>query len=175
MSTTPDLEQQVLPLLAQIENDPSALTEEFPKVIGRVLHDLPAQSTLRHLRSELAATAARLRGEPGTATHDEGSATAEVVSGFAAVLAGYVEQADAAADAAASSGSSVRTRILRILLDGPARPSEIADDLERSRPQISEALRRLADKGLVASDGSVVDGRSREFSLTDAGRASIST
>ena len=70
MTTTLDLEQQVLPMLALIEQDPSRRTTEFPMVIGRVLQGVPDQSTLRHLRSELAATASRLRGEHGV--HDGG-------------------------------------------------------------------------------------------------------
>ena len=176
MTTTLDLEQQVLPMLAQIEQDPSRRTAEFPMVIGRVLQGTPDQSTLRHLRSELAATASRLRGEHGV--HDgEGKAavTAEVVSGLANVIAGWVQQADAAARDTAPSASSVRTLILMALLDGPARPSDLADELERSRPQISEALRRLTQRELVTSAESAVDGRSRQFELTDRGRAAATS
>ena len=101
--------------------------------------------------------------------------TAEVVSGLASLIAGWVEQADAATSDAAASGSSVRTPILMALLDGPARPSDLADELERSRPQISEALRRLTERDLVTSAESAGDGRSRQFQLTDKGRVAATS
>ena len=172
MSMTLDLDRQVLPMLAQIENDPSRHVAEFPMVIGRILQGTPDRSTLRHLRGELAATASRLGGEHGV--HEGGgrtAVTAGVVSGLADVIAGWMEQADAAASDTATSGSSFRSLILTALSEGPARPSELADELERSRPQTSEALSRLTERGLVTSAESAVDGRSRLYELTATGRA----
>ena len=170
MVITLDLELQVLPMLAQIEQDPSRRTSEFPMTIGRVLQGAPDASVLRHLRSELAATASRLRGESGVL---DGTAAlaAEAVSELADVIAGWMEQAERALSDASASGSSLRSSILVALLERSARPSELADELGRSRPQISEALRRLTERGLVTSVESAVDGRSRRYELTAAGRA----
>lgn len=166
MSTTLDLDRQVFPMLAQIEDDPSRHAAEFPMVIGRILHGAPDHSTLRHLRGELAAAADRLRGERGAHEgRESAAATADTVSGLVYVITGWMEQADAAA-----SGPSCRSLILTALSDGAARPSELADRLGRSRPQVSEALTRLKERGLVTNAESAVDGRSRLYELTDKGR-----
>lgn len=172
MSMTLDLDQQVLPMLVQIENDPSRYTAEFPMVIGRILQGAPDHSTLRHLRGELAAAADRLRGEHGVDEGEErAAAMVGLVLGLANAIAGWVEQANATASDAATSGASFRSLILTALSERPARPSELADKLGRSRPQVSEALSRLRERGLIANAESAVDGRSRLYELTDKGRA----
>lgn len=172
MSMTLDLDRQVFPMLAQIEDDPSRHAAELPMVIGRILNGNPDHSTLRRLRGELAAAADRLRGERGIYEgHGSAAATAGAVAALAYVITGWIEQADAAASDAASSGSSFRSLILAALADRAARPSELADELDRSRPQISEALTRLKERGLVTNAESAVDGRSRLYELTDKGRA----
>ena len=174
MTMTVDLEAQVFPMLARIEEDPSQRTSEFPMVIGRVLRRDPDQPTLRHLRSELAAAASRLRGEHDQ--HDPSSSaalTAEAVSVLADLIAVWVAQADASSDVA--SEPSFRQRLLEALSETPARPSELADKLGRGRPQISEALTKLTERGLVTSAQSAVDGRSRLVQLTDDGRAALAT
>ena len=172
MSMTLDLDRQVFPMLAQIEDDPGRHATEFPMFIGRILHGAPDHSTLRHLRGELAATADRLSGERGVDEgRDNAAIAARVFSGLVCVITGWMEQADAAASDAATSESSFRSRILMTLLEGPARPSELADELGRSRPQISEAVTRLKERELVTDAESAVDGRSRLYELTEKGRA----
>ena len=172
MSAKLELDQQVLPMLGQIESDPGRHSAEFPTVIGRILQGAPDRSTLRHLRGELDAAAGRLHGEHGVPQGGRAAAvTAGVVSGLACVVAGWMEQAEAAENDDAAAGTSFRSLILAALSEGPARPSELADGLSRSRPQVSEALSRLAERGLVMSAESAVDGRSRLYELTDAGRA----
>lgn len=144
-------------------------------VIGRVLQRDPDQSTLRHLRSELAAAASRLRGEHNR--HDprnSAAMTAEAVSVLADVIAAWVAPADAAA-ADIASEPSFRQRLLAALSETPARPSDLADKLGRGRPQVSEALNKLTERGLVTNAQSAVDGRSRIFELTDDGRAALAT
>lgn len=174
MTMTLDLEAQVFPMLAHIEEDPSRRTSEFPMVIGRVLQCVPDQSTQRHLRSELAAAASRLRGEHDRHDHRNSAVmTAEAVSVLADLIAGWVAQADASADFA--SEPSFRQRLLAALSETPARPSDLADKLGRGRPQISEALGELKMRGLVTSAQSAVDSRSRLFELTDDGRAALAT
>ncbi len=161
-------------MLARLEKDPSRRTSEFPMVIGRVLRRDPDQSTLRHLRSELAAAASRLRGEHDR--HDPSSSavlTAEAVSVLADLIAVWVAQADASGDVA--SEPSFRHRLLEALSETPARPSDLADKLDRGRPQVSEALNKLTERGLVTNAQSAVDGRSRLFQLTDDGRAALAT
>ena len=172
MSMTLDVDRQVFPMLAQIEDDSSRHTAEFPMVVGRILQDAPDHSTLRHLRSELAATADRLRGEPDV-HEDSGTAavTAWIVWGLSNVITGWIEQSEADVSAVAVLGSSFRSSILTALTEGPARPSELADKLERSRSQVSEALSRLTERGLVTNAESAVDGRSRLYELTAEGRA----
>ena len=172
MSMTLDLDRQVFPMLAQIEDDPGRHATEFPMFIGRILHGAPDHSTLRHLRGELAATADRLSGERGVDEgRDSAAVTAGIILSLVRVITGWMEQADATASDAATSGLFFRARILAALADGPVRPSDLADKLGKSRPQISEALARLKERELVTDAESAVDGRSRLYELTDKGRA----
>lgn len=77
--------------------------------------------------------------------------------------------------AGAASEPSFRNRLLTALSETPARPSELADKLDRGRPQVSETLNSLTERGLVTSAKSAIDGRSRLFELTDRGRAELAT
>lgn len=50
-------------------------------------------------------------------------------------------------------------------------PSELADTLQLSRQTVTQALRRLADKGLVRKHaGPKADGRTVPYELTPSGR-----
>lgn len=175
MSIDHVVDEKVLPLLAAIEADPARPIAEFSRVVGRVLNQHPDTGSLRHLRSELSAVADRIRGEHGVADDTQETRTAAVVEGFAHVLAGYVDQAETAMEAAeVAHPSPLREQILQQLMGGPLRPSEIADLLGRRRTQISHALGLLGEAELVAVEGSELDGRARQYRLTHRGRALVS-
>lgn len=98
---------------------------------------------------------------------------AAVVWGLTNVITGWIEQSEADASDAAILGSSFRSSILTALSEGPTRPSELADELERSRPQVSAALAQLKERGSVTDAESAIDGRSRLHELTSQGRANV--
>lgn len=56
----------------------------------------------------------------------------------------------------------VRRRVLELLLDGPRRAGEIAEEFELNRPAVSEHLQVLRRHGLVREEPR---GRERRYSL----------
>jgi len=54
-------------------------------------------------------------------------------------------------------------------------PSMFADHQESSRASISKVLRQLLDRGLIRVAVSPKDGRQRDYALTPAGRAALSS
>ena len=104
MSTTIDLDSQVLPLLAAIEPGSSKLTAELFMAVGGVLSASPDQPTLRRLRSELASTASRLRnGAAGLSCDDNdvhvessyAAVASETLADIADMIGAGIEQAEA--------------------------------------------------------------------------------
>ncbi|MCB9376683.1 MAG: MarR family transcriptional regulator [Microthrixaceae bacterium] len=80
---------------------------------------------------------------------------------------------EAAAEAARSSSVPTNEVLLAELAASPSAmlPSELADTLQLSRQTVTQALRRLADKGLVRKhDGPKADGRTVPYELTPSGR-----
>ena len=64
----------------------------------------------------------------------------------------------------AALADTTRRRIMVRLLDGPAYPAELADDLATSRSNISNHLGRLRGCGLVSA---VREGRQVRYELSD--------
>jgi DNA-binding MarR family transcriptional regulator len=80
---------------------------------------------------------------------------------------------EAAAEAARSTSVPTSTRFCSpsSRLHQRALPSELADTLQLSRQTVTQALRRLADKGLVRGyAGPKADGRTVPYELTPSGR-----
>jgi len=67
--------------------------------------------------------------------------------------------------------SRYRSVVLRNLADGPATPSQIADQSEVSIAHISRALGELRDEGLVELLVSEERRKGRVYGITDAGSA----
>ncbi|MEM1380843.1 MAG: MarR family transcriptional regulator [Pseudomonadota bacterium] len=59
----------------------------------------------------------------------------------------------------------------RLIDEGPARPSDLAAYLGVSRSTLSSALSALERRGLVIKDQDPDDGRAKQISLTDEGKA----
>ena len=80
---------------------------------------------------------------------------------------------EAAAEAARSTSVPTNEVLLAELAAAPSAmlPSELADTLQLSRQTVTQALRRLADKGLVRKHaGPKADGRTVPYELTPSGR-----
>lgn len=60
--------------------------------------------------------------------------------------------------------------VLRALLEGALKPSEIAKRIGLTRGAISKLLDRLVQKGLVVSEADGVDQRAQQITLSPAGR-----
>ncbi|MGA1837199.1 metalloregulator ArsR/SmtB family transcription factor [Herbiconiux sp. 11R-BC] len=58
-----------------------------------------------------------------------------------------------------------RSRILMLLLDRPAYPAEIAEDLELTRQNVSNHLTCLRDCGIVVAEA---QGRQHRYEIADA-------
>ncbi len=65
----------------------------------------------------------------------------------------------------AALADPARRAIVELLLHQPARPSEVADALELSRPAISRHLRVLRQAGLIEQESADDDARARPISL----------
>jgi DNA-binding MarR family transcriptional regulator len=70
--------------------------------------------------------------------------------------------------------------VMRLLLDGPAAPSQIAETVGMTRGAITKVVDRLARRGLVSragagadSSGAAADRRFRSIRLTAAGQALV--
>ncbi len=61
--------------------------------------------------------------------------------------------------------------LLHRLVEGPARPTELADALHLDLSVVSRQLTSLAERGLVAKTRDPGDGRAHQVEITDAGRA----
>lgn len=76
----------------------------------------------------------------------------------------------AARQAPAPPGESLRSRVLVFLAEAPgSTPSQISGQLRRSTTVISRVLTILLDEGLVTFTSDPDDGRFRHYRLTDAG------
>ncbi|MEN0066807.1 MAG: metalloregulator ArsR/SmtB family transcription factor [Myxococcota bacterium] len=58
-----------------------------------------------------------------------------------------------------------RRRVVDVLRAGPRRASELATDLQMSRPAMSRHLRVLRQRGLVSVTGEAADARARIYQL----------
>ena len=67
----------------------------------------------------------------------------------------------------------VRYGVLRMVAEGPARPTEIAFALDVVPSSVTRAVRALADDGLVAVEANPEDRRSSLVAITDRGRARL--
>ena len=65
----------------------------------------------------------------------------------------------------AALGDPTRLAIVKLLANGPLRPSEIADALDQSRPLTSRHLRVLRKAGLVQDQVQSEDARQRVYEL----------
>ena len=61
--------------------------------------------------------------------------------------------------------------LLFLLLDGPKRPTELADHLHLDLSVVSRQLTSLSERGLVARRKDPGDGRAHQVEITHAGRA----
>lgn len=150
---------QIVPLIA------NGAAPEAARAIGRLLQRNPGPSELLELRASIDALADRHRGEDGTPEDPELDLAATLLT---RVLAGAQESAPT------GDAELLRPAILRLLAQGPARPSEIADRTGRTRPRVSSALSALREDGFVEHvERRHPDGRATLYDLTPRGREAI--
>lgn len=137
---------------------------------GVFLASQPHPAQVVPLRGELLAWADHLAGEA-----PDGAKAAEIgcLRGLTNVLGGYID----GHAAPPPGGETLRARVLSYLTDEgrPCRPSDLADALGKTRPQISTVLRSLAEDGLVARDERArsADGRVALYRPTAEGVAVV--
>ncbi len=142
-------------------------TDSLARGCGRTLIAGPSRPALLELLGELGAWEHRLASEAATTTDP---VMAAETRGAVHALALVVE---AAAEAARSTSVPTNEVLLAELAAAPSAmlPSELADTLQLSRQTVTQALRRLSDKGLVRKhDGPKADGRTVPYELTPSGR-----
>lgn len=138
--------------------------------LGRLLAEPITTDELVQLRSSIAAIVERWAGEQIGLTH--ASVAAQSARVLNDLLAGYLSAKAATVE---PDRASIRRQVLETLRDeGSVTPSTIADRVGRTRPQVSRTLTSLTAQGMVrTSDVASVDGRSRYYELTPAGREAL--
>lgn len=152
--------------LLQLIGDPRR-TDSLSRGCGRSLIGGPSRPALLELLGEIGAWEHRLASESATDTDPVKAAeTRGAVHALALVI-------EAAAEAARDASVPTNDILLAQLASAPRAmlPSELADSLQMSRQAVTQALRRLADKGLVRKHhGPKADNRTVPYELTASGR-----
>jgi DNA-binding transcriptional ArsR family regulator len=142
-------------------------TDSLARGCGRTIVAGPSRPALLELLGELGAWEHRLASEAAGSTDPIAAAeTRGAVHALALVV-------EAAAEAARDTAVPTNEVLLAELAAAPAAmlPSELADSLQMTRQAVTQALRRLTDKGLVRKhDGPKADGRTVPYELTPTGR-----